>query len=95
MISRHTIDFTPHPDVKHYEKADKVVYYQTNPLANWGPASKAKSIKSAPVAKAASAATVPSGEKRKTETGEVGEGSVENKKPKVDNEEEEAGMNAA
>ena len=48
MGGRHEIDFTPHPDVKQYEKADKVVYYQTNPQAHWGPAARAKNVRPPP-----------------------------------------------
>ncbi|KAK4685606.1 tRNA (guanine26-N2/guanine27-N2)-dimethyltransferase, partial [Tremellales sp. Uapishka_1] len=41
----HAIDFTPHPDAKKMEKGEKVVFYQANPTANWGPGSRAKSAK--------------------------------------------------
>ncbi|WVF71628.1 N2,N2-dimethylguanosine tRNA methyltransferase [Kwoniella sp. CBS 6097] len=39
----HTIDFTPHPDVA-LERTGKETFYQLNPLPNWGPAPRAKSI---------------------------------------------------
>ena len=42
----HHVDFSPHPDASKFEKGEKVVYYQENPLPNWGPGSKAKSYKS-------------------------------------------------
>ena len=90
----YTIDFTPHPDVKHYEKADKVVYYQANPLANWGPASKARNVKAAPVPKAAVNAV----EKRKNEDEDAEQKDGNVKKAKVDGVEaggnEEEGRNA-
>ena len=102
---RHTIDFTPHPGVKHYEKADKVVYYQTNPLANWGPAARAKNVKSAPTPKVPASASAPEAkietgvvsegtgaEKRKSEDGESKDGDI--KKAKVDEANEEEGLNA-
>ncbi|KAK8864245.1 N2,N2-dimethylguanosine tRNA methyltransferase [Kwoniella newhampshirensis] len=39
----HKIDFTPHPDAS-LERSGKETFYQLNPLPNWGPAPKAKSI---------------------------------------------------
>jgi hypothetical protein len=53
MQSRHEIDLRPHPDVAKFDKQDKVVMYQMNPTANWGPAPKAKNskFKDPPVAK--------------------------------------------
>lgn len=54
----HTIDFTPHPDAS-LERQGKETFYQVNPLPNWGPAPRAKSL----------------GEKRKAEVdAENGEG---------------------
>ncbi|GMK57270.1 hypothetical protein CspeluHIS016_0401040 [Cutaneotrichosporon spelunceum] len=41
----HTIDFTRHPDAKDFEKPEKTVLYQLNPLPGWGPAARAKDIK--------------------------------------------------
>ena len=77
---RHKIDFTPHPDVKNYERSDKVVFYQTNPQANWGPASRARNVPAGAGEK---------NEKRKSES--VNEEA--SKKVKVDDGEEE-GLNA-
>ena len=51
--ARHAIDLTPHPDANKLDKGDKVVYYQTNPLPNWGPAARAKTVKAGPGADAA------------------------------------------
>jgi tRNA (guanine26-N2/guanine27-N2)-dimethyltransferase len=45
---RHTIDLTPHPDASKLEKGEKVVYYQANPLPNWGPAARARTVKAGP-----------------------------------------------
>lgn len=60
-----------------------MVFYQTNPQANWGPASRAKNIPAAaPGAKV---------DKRKSE--DVGADEESSKKVKVDDGEEE-GMNA-
>lgn len=72
--------------MKKYEKADKVVYYQANPLANWGPASKAKNVKATPVAAA---------EKRKSEAGEQDTKEVKKTKIEVEGVEgaEEEGLN--
>ncbi|WWC70346.1 N2,N2-dimethylguanosine tRNA methyltransferase [Kwoniella pini CBS 10737] len=39
----HTIDFTPHSDAL-LERTGKETFYQINPLPNWGPAPRAKSI---------------------------------------------------
>ncbi|OXM81975.1 N2,N2-dimethylguanosine tRNA methyltransferase [Cryptococcus neoformans Bt63] len=39
----HTIDFTPHPDAS-LERQGKETFYQVNPLPNWGPAPRAKSL---------------------------------------------------
>ncbi len=47
--SSHEVNFSPHPDASKFEKGDKVVYYQENPLPNWGPGSRAKNIKSSSV----------------------------------------------
>ncbi|BEJ14874.1 hypothetical protein CspHIS471_0406410 [Cutaneotrichosporon sp. HIS471] len=80
----HTIDFTRHPDAKDFEKPEKTVLYQLNPLPGWGPAARAKDIKTSKVV---------DGKKRKTE--EVSE--QEAKKAKVDEEtgvDEEAAVNA-
>ncbi|WVR07192.1 N2,N2-dimethylguanosine tRNA methyltransferase [Kwoniella sp. DSM 27419] len=46
MLSKpmqHTVDFTPHPDAS-LERTGKETFYQINPLPNWGPAPRAKSI---------------------------------------------------
>jgi len=45
-VARHKIDFTPHPGVTIFEKGSsgKVVMYQMNPLPNWGPGTKAKTL---------------------------------------------------
>jgi len=77
---RHKIDFTPHPDVKNYERSDKVVFYQTNPQANWGPASRARNVPAGASEKV---------EKRKSESADE----EASKKVKVDGGEEE-GLNA-
>ncbi|WWC89490.1 N2,N2-dimethylguanosine tRNA methyltransferase [Kwoniella dendrophila CBS 6074] len=39
----HKIDFTPHPEAL-VERTGKETFYQVNPLPNWGPAPRAKSI---------------------------------------------------
>lgn len=39
----YTIDFTPHPDAS-LERQGKETFYQVNPLPNWGPAPRAKSL---------------------------------------------------
>ena len=68
--------------MKNYDRSDKVVFYQTNPQANWGPASRARNVPAGAPERA---------EKRKIDIADVdGEGS---KKIKVDDGEEE-GMNA-
>ena len=68
--------------MKNYDRSDKVVFYQTNPQANWGPASRARNVPADAYERA---------EKRKIEVADAeGEGS---KKIKVDDG-EEAGMNA-
>lgn len=79
----HTVDFTPHPDAKKFEKDkdSKAVFYQVNPLPNWGPGSRAKSVKAAKE-------EGDKGEKRKSEDAPEGEA----KRAKVD-EDEEAAMN--
>ncbi|OCF36687.1 N2,N2-dimethylguanosine tRNA methyltransferase [Kwoniella heveanensis BCC8398] len=67
----HTIDFTPHPDVA-LERTGKETFYQLNPLPNWGPAPRAKSIQ------VTITTTTPEG-KRKIEEVEVdADGVVEN-----------------
>ncbi|WVW83725.1 N2,N2-dimethylguanosine tRNA methyltransferase [Kwoniella bestiolae CBS 10118] len=67
----HTIDFTPHPDAS-LERTGKETFYQVNPLPNWGPAPRAKSIQVA----------VPLPEKRKVEEVEVGQS--DSKRSKVE-----------
>ena len=42
------VDFTLHPDASRFERGSKVVYYQENPLPNWGPGSRAKNIINTP-----------------------------------------------
>ena len=49
MYIRTTVDFTVHPDAaaviaKGKSKDEKLVRYQTNPLPNWGPAARAKTV---------------------------------------------------
>ncbi|WWD02810.1 N2,N2-dimethylguanosine tRNA methyltransferase [Kwoniella europaea PYCC6329] len=68
----HTIDFTPHPDAS-LERTGKETFYQINPLPNWGPAPRAKSIQ---------VAVPPTTEKRKVD--EVDDSKVENKKTKIE-----------
>lgn len=75
------MDFTPHPDAKNYERSDKVVYYQINPQAHWGPASRAKNVPATVVSKA---------DKRK---GAEDEEEVASKKVKVAEIAEEEGIN--
>ncbi|WRT66207.1 N2,N2-dimethylguanosine tRNA methyltransferase [Kwoniella shivajii] len=79
----HTIDFTPHPDAS-LERTGKETFYQINPLPNWGPAPKAKSIQ----------VTVTDNEgKRKVQEIEVAEGEeveVSVKRTKTGNESAEA-----
>jgi hypothetical protein len=79
----HKIDFTPHPDVRNYDRSDKVVFYQTNPQANWGPASRARNIPASATEK------VEKVEKRKSE--DVVAEEVSSKKVKVDEVKEETG----
>lgn len=43
-MPRHDIDLTPHPGAKRFDKSDKIVRYQVNPEANWGPGTKAKMV---------------------------------------------------
>jgi len=45
LIFRHTVDFTAHADISKFEKGEKVVFYQVNPLPNWGPAARAITVK--------------------------------------------------
>ncbi|WWC61691.1 N2,N2-dimethylguanosine tRNA methyltransferase [Kwoniella dejecticola CBS 10117] len=76
----HTIDFTPHPDAS-LERTGKETFYQINPLPNWGPAPRAKSIQvnvTGPV----------KDNKRKVE--EALENAMDSKKVKVDGTESEA-----
>ncbi|ORY32579.1 N2,N2-dimethylguanosine tRNA methyltransferase-domain-containing protein [Naematelia encephala] len=40
----HEVDFTPNEKTKSFDRAEKVVFYQNNPLPNWGPGTRAKSI---------------------------------------------------
>lgn len=86
---RHEIDFTPHPDAAKFERGEKVVYYQENPLPNWGPGSRARSVRKAPEATSAAAPgadsavdTAGEAEKRKAEDGE----DITAKKPKLGEE---------
>jgi tRNA (guanine26-N2/guanine27-N2)-dimethyltransferase len=84
MCRSHTVDFTTHPDAKKDEKGEKVVYYQTNPTPNWGPAQRAKVVK----------APAPGQAKRKSEEGGEGvDGEIKRAKMEVAAGEEE-GMNA-
>ncbi len=83
-LCSNTIDFTRHEDTKAFDKPEKTVLYQLNPLPGWGPAARAKDIK---------ASKQVDEKKRKSE--EVSE--QEAKKAKVDGEveaDEEAAMNA-
>ena len=72
------IDFTPHPNASKFDRGEKVVFYQNNPLPNWGPGSRAKNVNTSKVAKApvtakeVAAATVEEG-KRKAEDGVEGD----------------------
>lgn len=92
MSRSHTVDFTAHPDAKKYEKGEKVVYYQTNPTPNWGPAQRAKVVK-AP-ASASVPTPMPGQAKRKSEEGGEGvDGETKRAKTEVEAGEEE-GMNA-
>ncbi|CAK9786160.1 TRM-domain-containing protein [Cutaneotrichosporon oleaginosum] len=77
----HTIDFTRHPDSKAFEKPEKTVLYQLNPLPGWGPAARAKDLKSKQI------------EDKKRKSEEVSE--LEAKKAKVGEakDEEEAALN--
>lgn len=36
---------TPNPEAKNFERPEKTVLYQLNPLPGWGPAARAKDIK--------------------------------------------------
>ncbi|WWD17458.1 N2,N2-dimethylguanosine tRNA methyltransferase [Kwoniella shandongensis] len=77
----HKIDFTPHPDAS-LERSGKETFYQVNPLPNWGPAPRAKSIQV--------------GQEAKRKAGEIvdeleEEEDAETKKARLD---EEAAMNA-
>jgi hypothetical protein len=80
---RHTIDFTPHPEANKLEKGEKVVYYQTNPLPNWGPAARARTVKVGSGAEASAqlqAAKVQSGVPIVAQTEPVGETDVSKRK---------------
>jgi tRNA (guanine26-N2/guanine27-N2)-dimethyltransferase len=79
--TRHKIDFTPHADVSKFEKGEKVVFYQVNPLPNWGPASRAITIKKD--SKSMDSGTADDGKRKAEEPVEQNEGS-EAKKAKVD-----------
>ncbi|KAL1405404.1 RNA methyltransferase tRNA(m5U54)methyltransferase [Vanrija albida] len=78
----HEVDLKIHPEAKNYDKQDKVVYYQLNPLPNWGPGSRARSVRNDQQQS--------QGGKRKAE--EEAEGAE--KKAKVVVDDEEAAMNA-
>lgn len=45
----HTVDYTLNPGAKAFDKQDKTVLYQRNPLPNWGPGSRAKNAKAGSV----------------------------------------------
>ena len=64
-----------------FEKGEKVVFYQVNPLPNWGPASRAITIKKD--TKSADSGTVDDGKRKAEEPAEQTEG-VEAKKAKVE-----------
>ncbi|KAL7421561.1 RNA methyltransferase tRNA(m5U54)methyltransferase [Cryptotrichosporon argae] len=77
----HTVDFTPHADTSKFDRPDKgAVFYQTNPLPNWGPAQRAKNIQA---------------DKRKSDAVDGGEsgaaGDEGSKKAKVEAEAVESG----
>ena len=78
----HEIDFTPHPGMSAFEKGDKVVFYQENPLPNWGPAARARNTK------AGEKATDDGEGAAKRKADALGE--REEKRAKVSNGEEEA-----
>lgn len=82
----HTVDFTPHPDAKRYEKDGKAVFYQVNPLPNWGPGSRAKSVK-------ASNGSGSSGDAAKRKSDAEAEAPADTKRAKTEDDEESA-MNA-
>jgi len=78
LTSRHTVDFTAHADISKFEKGEKVVFYQVNPLPNWGPAARAITIKKD--TKATGSVQLDEGKRKAEEpTGEV-----EAKKSKVE-----------
>lgn len=75
----HTVDLTLHSDAATYLEKGTKVHYQMNPLPNWGPAARARSVK-----------VDQEQGKRKNEEEEV---AAEPKRAKIE-EEEEAAMNA-
>lgn len=89
LTPRHEVDLKIHPEAKNYDKQDKVVYYQLNPLPNWGPGSRARSVR-----KDQPEQQQPQQGKRKAE----GDAEGAEKKPKVAEvvaeDDEEAAMNA-
>lgn len=95
-ISSHEIDFSHHRDLAKFDKEEKVVYYQENPLPNWGPASRAKNVKQgdangsvADAIKMASAVAEGNDEGKRKAEGELKD---ESKKVKVE-EDEKAQLN--
>lgn len=103
LTRSHAVDFTPNPEAKRFDKSS-ILLYQANPQPNWGPGARARSVRVEPVADTAGVA-VPAA-KRKSEDapgGGVGAEASVGKKPKVDVDEgdaevdeddEEAAMNA-
>ncbi|TXT03826.1 hypothetical protein VHUM_04347 [Vanrija humicola] len=79
----HEVDLTIHPEAKNYDKQDKVVYYQLNPLPNWGPGSRARSVRNDQPQQQG---------KRKAE--EAAAEGAEKKAKVVEEDDEEAMMNA-
>ncbi|RSH79757.1 RNA methyltransferase tRNA(m5U54)methyltransferase [Apiotrichum porosum] len=85
----HTVDLTLNPDAKLFERDRSTVFYQLNPLPNWGPAPRARTVQVNE-----DGSEVPN--KRKSEDGEAHEAEAEAKRAKVEAEadDEEAAMNA-
>lgn len=82
LTRSHEVDLTLNPEAKSFEKPEKTVLYQLNPLPGWGPAARAKDIK----------------KRKSEENGEeVSAEGQEAKKARVDADvvvDEEAAMNA-
>ncbi|WVQ82169.1 N2,N2-dimethylguanosine tRNA methyltransferase [Cryptococcus sp. DSM 104549] len=92
----HTIDFTPHPDAV-LERTGKETFYQINPMPNWGPAPRAKSMQVGETATPPLDVDGIEGVKRKAEDGVVGSGKrvrVDEGVEVAEGYDEEAMMNA-